>query len=205
MRNKERQTRTHNAEFQTREDGNEKRIEGYFSVFGSDYEIAPGASESIDNHAFDDALTDDIRVLVDHDTRLVLGRTSAGTAELRVDNHGLWGSVLINPDDTDAMNAYARNKRGDVTQASFGFDILDEETEKREDGSIHWTIKKVKLYEVSLCTFPAYQETELQARREDLKEIRRRETEAIKIRLLDRLRTASGKEKRDVETVTPDP
>ena len=74
-----------------------------------------------------------------------------------------------------------------MTQASFGFDILDEETEKRADGSVHWTIKKVKLYEVSLCTFPAYKETELQARREDLTEIRRRELEAYKVNLLARL------------------
>lgn len=193
---KERQTRTHEATFETRETGDERRIEGYFSVFGSNYEIAPGATESIDPHAFDEALTrDDVRVLVDHDTRLVLGRTSAGTAELRVDEHGLWGSVLINPDDTDAMNAYARNKRGDVTQASFGFDILDEETDKRADGSVHWTIKKVKLYEVSLCTFPAYKETELKARAEDLKEIKRRELEAKKTEMLERLRaTAKGKE-----------
>ena len=191
----ERQTRTREAAFETRENGDEKRIEGYFSVFGSDYEIFPGATESIDPHAFDDALTqDDVRVLVDHDTRLVLGRTSAGTAELRVDDHGLWGSVIINPDDTDAMNAYARNKRGDVTQASFGFDILDEETEYKADGSVHWTIKKVKLYEVSLCTFPAYKETELKARAEDLKEIRRRKLEARKMDLLERLR-AAGKTK----------
>lgn len=194
---KERQTRTHEAQFQTREDGDERRIEGYFSVFGSSYELWPGATESIDPHAFDEALTrDDVRVLVDHDTRLVLGRTSAGTAELRVDEHGLWGSVLINPDDTDAMNAYARNKRGDVTQASFGFDILDEETEKRPDGSVHWTIKKVKLYEVSLCTFPAYKETELKARAEDLKEIRRRENEAVITGLRDRLKMAGEKLRR---------
>lgn len=193
----ERQTRTREAAFETRENGDEKRIEGYFSVFGSDYEIFPGATESIDPHAFDDALTqDDVRVLVDHDTRLVLGRTSAGTAELRVDDHGLWGSVIINPDDTDAMNAYARNKRGDVTQASFGFDILDEETEKRADGSVHWTIKKVKLYEVSLCTFPAYKETELKARAEDLKEIRRRENEVVVSGLRDRLKMAGEKLKR---------
>lgn len=189
-----RQTRTQEAKFETRENGSERRIEGYFSVFGSDYEIAPNATESIDPHAFDDALTDDVRVLVDHDTRLVLGRTSAGTAELRVDDHGLWGSVIINPDDTDAMNAYARNKRGDVNQASFGFDILDEDTDTRADGSVHWTIRKVKLYEVSLCTFPAYKETELQARRDDLKVIRQRELDATKINLLERLRTASGKE-----------
>lgn len=194
---KERQTRTHEATFETRETGDERRIEGYFSVFGSSYELWPGATESIDPHAFDEALTrDDVRVLVDHDTRLVLGRTSAGTAELRVDEHGLWGSVLINPDDTDAMNAYARNKRGDVTQASFGFDILDEETEKHHDGSVHWTIKKVKLYEVSLCTFPAYKETELKARAEDLKEIKRRENETIISGLRDRLKMAGEKLRR---------
>lgn len=183
-----RQTRTNKADFQTREDNGERRIEGYFAVFGSNYDMWPGASESIDPHAFDEALGDDVRVLIDHDTRLVLGRTSAGTAELRVDEHGLWGSVLINPDDTDAMNAYARNKRGDVNQASFGFDILDEETEYREDGSVHWTVKKVKLYEVSLCTFPAYRETELQARKADYANLRKRHTEAWKAEQLAKLK-----------------
>lgn len=193
-RTMERQTRTHEAAFQTREEGGERRIEGYFAVFGGTYEMWPGATESIDPHAFDEALGDDVRVLVDHDTRLVLGRTAAHTAELRVDEHGLWGSVIINPEDSDAMNAYARNKRGDVTQASFGFDILEEDTEYREDGSVHWTVKKVKLYEVSLCTFPAYRDTELQARRQDYAEIKKRQTEAYKNNLLDRLRLASRKE-----------
>ena len=184
-----RQTRTNKADFKTREDNGERRIEGYFAVFGSNYDMWPGASESIDPHAFDEALGDDVRVLIDHDTRLVLGRTSAGTAELRVDEHGLWGSVLINPDDTDAMNAYARNKRGDVNQASFGFDILDEDTEYREDGSVHWTVKKVKLYEVSLCTFPAYRETELQARKADYANLRKRHTEAWKAEQLAKLKS----------------
>lgn len=193
-RTMERQTRTHEAAFQTREEGGERRIEGYFAVFGGTYEMWPGATESIDPHAFDEALGDDVRVLVDHDTRLVLGRTAAHTAELRVDEHGLWGSVIINQEDSDAMNAYARNKRGDVTQASFGFDILEEDTEYREDGSVHWTVKKVKLYEVSLCTFPAYRDTELQARRQDYAEIKKRQTEAYKNNLLDRLRLASRKE-----------
>jgi len=184
-----RQTRTNKADFKTREDNGERRIEGYFAVFGSNYDMWPGASESIDPHAFDEALGDDVRVLIDHDTRLVLGRTSAGTAELRVDEHGLWGSVLINPDDSDAMNAYARNKRGDVNQASFGFDILDEDTEYREDGSVHWTVKKVKLYEVSLCTYPAYRETELQARKADYANLRKRHTEAWKAEQLAKLKS----------------
>ncbi len=182
-----RQTRTHDTSFQTREEGAERRIEGYFAVFGSDYELWPGASESVDPHAFDGALEDDIRALIDHETRLVLGRTTAGTLSLRVDEHGLWGSVLVNPDDQDAMNLYARVQRGDVSQCSFGFDITDEEYEHRADGTDHWTIKSVMLYEVSVCTFPAYRETEVQARRDDLRNIRARQLEAWKNNLKARL------------------
>lgn len=128
------------------------------------YEICPGVTESVDPHAFDDAINDDIRCLIDHETASVLGRTKSGTLELSVDNYGLKGTVLINQEDQEAMNLYARVKRGDVTQCSFGFDILGEEMEFREDGTAHWTIKSVKLYEVSVVTFPAYEKTEAIAR-----------------------------------------
>ena len=197
---KERQTRTMDCKFNIREDGSEKRREGYFSVFGGLYELWPGATESIDPHAFDDALSDDIRVLIDHETRLVLGRTTAKTAELRVDETGLFGSVLINEADQDALNLYARVLRGDVSQASFGFDILDEtmEEQRTEDGkyTVHWTIKKVKLYEVSVVTFPAYRDTEIAARKEDFDEIRKRRTEVWKNQMLERLRS-TGKIKEE--------
>lgn len=96
----------------------------------------PGAYETIDPGAFDGALGDDIRCLIDHDTRLMLGRNRSGTLMLRVDEKGLWGSVEINPDDQDAMNLYARVQRGDVSQCSFGFDILEEETEYQEKGGV---------------------------------------------------------------------
>lgn len=168
-------------------DGQEKRIEGYFSTFDGTYELWPGATESVDPHAFDDCLEDDVRCLIDHDTRLVLGRTTAGTLRLRVDEKGLWFSVDINPEDTDAMNLYSRVKRGDVSGCSFGFDILEETTDKREDGSIHWTIKKVKLYEGSVCTFPAYQDTSAEARRHDYKTIRRREIAQWKAEMKERM------------------
>ena len=58
-------------------------IEGYFSVFGDTYDMGPGLSESVDRHAFDETLADDVRALIDHDTRLVLGRTSAHTLDSR--------------------------------------------------------------------------------------------------------------------------
>ena len=175
-----RQTRSIPERFETRDDGGEKRIEGYFAVFDGEYQLWDGATESVDRNAFDGELEGDVRCLIDHDTRLVLGRTTAGTLQLRTDDHGLWGSVLINQDDTDAMNLYARVQRGDVSQCSFGFDILDEEFEDRGSGSVHWTIKRVKLYEVSCVTFPAYESTGIAARKDDLKTIRKRETEAWK-------------------------
>lgn len=193
-RTQERQTRTTGCKFRTRDENGEKRLEGYFSVFGDTYELWPGATESIDPHAFDGALSDDIRVLIDHETRLVLGRNTAGTATLTADDHGLFGSVLINEADQDALNLYARVQRGDVNQASFGFDILDEEKEYRDDGSIHWIIKKVKLYEVSVVTFPAYRDTEIEARKADFADIQKRKVEAWKNERLNRLKKLGAKE-----------
>ena len=176
-----RQMRTVDAQFTTREnDSGNPCIEGYFAVFNSNYDLGMGMSESVAPHAFDNTISDDVRALINHDTTLVLGRTSAHTLELRQDEHGLWGHIDINPNDTDAMNLYARVQRGDVTQCSFGFDILDEETEFRGENEVHWTIKEVKLYEVSCCTFPAYQETSISARQADLAELKKRSLEAWK-------------------------
>lgn len=180
MKRDKRQMRSIDAQFQTREDGEDLYIEGYFAVFNSIYDIGYGMSESIAPHAFDNTISDDVRALINHDTTLVLGRTSAHTLELRQDERGLWGKIAINPNDSDAMNLYARVKRGDVTQCSFGFDIISEDTEFSENGDVHWTIREVKLYEVSCCTFPAYEETSISARTRDLEEIKKRRTEAWK-------------------------
>lgn len=177
MERKMRQVRTINSDFKTRDDGGELRIEGYFAVFNSIYQIWDDMSESVAPGAFSDTLGDDVRALIDHETMYVLGRNQAGTLELREDSHGLWGSILINPNDQDAMNLYARVQRGDVNQCSFGFDILEEETDFRDDGSVHWMIKKVKLYEVSVCTFPAYAETSVQARKDEKETLMKRKTE----------------------------
>lgn len=182
------QMRSSASQFTTREDGEELRIEGYFAIFNSNYKMFADASESIAPGAFTNALNDDIRALINHDTTLVLGRNTAGTLQLREDDKGLWGSILINPNDSDAMNIYARVQRGDVSQCSFGFDILDEETEFLDDGSVHWTIKAVKLYEVSICTFPAYEATSVDARKKDFEALKKRSNEAWRAKMLEKLK-----------------
>ena len=183
-----RRMRTVSTEFQTREDGEDLKIEGYFAVFDSVYEIGPGMSESVAPGAFTKTLSGDIRALTNHDTTLVLGRTKAHTLELREDSHGLWGSISINPKDADAMNLYERVKRGDVDQCSFGFDIRSEDTDIREDGTIHWTIREVDLYEVSACTFPAYEETSISARSQQRDEIQKRTMQAWRENALKKLK-----------------
>lgn len=174
--------------FTVREENGDRYIEGYFARFDDVYDMGWGITETIDRHAFDGTIHDDIRVLVNHDTTKVLGRTAAGTAELRVDDVGLWGSAKINPADSDAMNEAARMERGDVTGASFGFEIKRIEREYDDSkGTIHRILKDVRLYEVSVCTFPAYQKTAVGVREED-REAARDEIRAWKEKQKERFR-----------------
>lgn len=190
MRDK-RQTRMIRSELETRQEGeSEMSIEGYFVVFGQETELWPGAFEEIAASAFSETLGNDIRALVNHDTTLVLGRNKSGTLELKADSYGLWGRIEINPNDTDAVNIYERVKRGDVDQCSFGFDILAEETDWRDDGTVKWTVTKVDLHEVSVCTFPAYEQTGVQARKAEVAQHRERLLQARKTKLKERLQNA---------------
>lgn len=159
----EKRSRLIASEVRAAEENEKKQISAYFAVFDDNYEFAPGCSESIAPTAFDSTLNDDIRALINHDTTLVLGRTSAGTLTLKTDSHGLYGTIDINPDDQEALNLYARVQRKDVSQCSIGFDIVDE-TMTDLGGKYHWTINQIKLYEVSVVTFPAYESTEANAR-----------------------------------------
>jgi HK97 family phage prohead protease len=183
-------TRSFKSELAVREQQEgqqEKVIEGYFAVYGSETELWTGAFEEIKSGAFDDTLENDIRALINHNTELVLGRNKAGTLTLEADDKGLWARVVINEQDTDALNLYARVQRGDVDQCSFGFNIIEESTEFREDGTIKWTIEKIDLHEVSIVTFPAYEATSVQARKRDFENLQNRTLEVRKKQLKEKL------------------
>lgn len=187
-----RQVRAACHKFEARAEGDALYIEGYFSVFNTIYEIWPGAEETVKPGAFTESVSGDVRALTNHDSSLVLGRTKAGTLALKEDSRGLWGSIKINRDDSDAMNLYARVQRGDVDQCSFGFDIEKETFIDLGNGKVRWEIEKVNpLYEVSVCTFPAYEETSVTARKHDLETIQKRRAEAWREQMKSRL---GGKE-----------
>jgi len=175
------------------EGDSDKYIEGYFIVYNQETQLWATYFEKVDPTACDNTLGNDIRALINHDTTLVLGRNKSGTLTLKNDGHGLWGSIKINSNDSDAVNLYERVKRGDVSQCSFGFNILDEEDEWRDDGTLHTTLKEVDLHEVSVCTFPAYEETGVSARSKDIEQHKEKQLEQRKKKLIERVKKNGNK------------
>ena len=160
--------RTLHSEFRVeqREDG-KKLIRGHAAVFNSETDlgwfrerIAPGAfSESIGK--------DDVRALFNHDENFILGRNKAGTLTMREDEQGLY--VEIDPPDTQvARDLVTSIERGDISQMSFGFQTIKDSWETEENAAKDLrTLEKVKLWDVSPVTFPAYQETDVAVRCHD--------------------------------------
>lgn len=158
------------TQFQTREeqDSGDLILSGYFIKFDEETELWPGYFEVIKREGVEKAIKDaDIRALFNHDHSLVLGRTGNDTVRLDVDDVGLFGDIIINKDDPQAVGAYARVQRGDVIGCSFGFFPIKINTEERDDGSYLDTILELEIFEVSPCTFPAYPQTEIAARQKD--------------------------------------
>ncbi len=75
-----------------------------------------------------------------------------------------------------------------MDQCSFGFNILEEITDWRDDGTVKWTLTKIDLHEVSVCTFPAYEDTGVQARKAEVEQHRQRLLEAKKKQLRERMK-----------------
>lgn len=149
------------------EDGEPKRLEGYAAVFGVETVIGDFFREVIEPGAFKSAIKDaDVRGLFNHDPNFVLGRTSAGTMRLIEDKDGL-RYVITPPDTAWGRDTMTLVERGDVTGSSFGFTVrTDEWTRPSKAGELPLrTIKEVEwLRDVGPVTFPAYEETTVQAR-----------------------------------------
>jgi HK97 family phage prohead protease len=138
----------------------ENRMSGHASVFDR---LAPiGAKyERIAPHAFDNALKrgDDVRFLLNHNADNLLGRTASGTLQLRTDDTGLHIESDL-PDTTLGRDVRELIKRGDLTGMSFGFapNKSTDSFDLAPDGKQVRTVNDLKLFDVSLATFPAYKE-----------------------------------------------
>lgn len=142
-----------------------KRLEGYAIVFNARSQDLGGFVEQIAPEAVDRAINDgeDVRALFDHDAGKVLGRTRAGTLTLRKDSKGL--RALIEPDleITYARDVVRSVARGDISGMSFGFRVLSDEWDYEGKMPLR-TVTDMRLSEVSIVTWPAYTQTDIQAR-----------------------------------------
>jgi uncharacterized protein len=134
-------------------------VRGYAAMFNSMSENLGGFREIIAPGAFDDVLNNDVRALKNHDSNLILGRTTAGTLRLGVDALGLWYEY-DSPDTSYARDLVVSMERGDVDQSSFQFFVDKDNWKEDADGRLVRTIEKVgRLLDVAPVTFPAYPDT----------------------------------------------
>ena len=145
-------------------EGESRTITGYGAVFDSLSQNLGGFREIIAPGAFDNVLDNDTRALFNHDSNLILGRSTANTLALTVDNMGLRYNVDM-PDTTYANDLMVSMKRGDVTQSSFGFVVETDSWAEDDNGAPVRTIRSVsRLLDVSPVTYPAYPDTQVAVR-----------------------------------------
>lgn len=132
--------------------------------------------EIIEKGALDKTDLSDVRFLVNHDTsKIPLARYKKGfkdsTMQLSVDDKGMSIRVCLDVENnSEAKNLYSAVQRRDISGMSFMFGIDSEEWENLETDYPTRRIKSISaIAEVSAVTFPAYEETEINARnKEDL-------------------------------------
>lgn len=141
-------------------EGESNVISGYAAVFNSKTIIGDWFEEIINPGAFSKTIASgDVRALFNHDWGNVLGRTKSGTLKLEEDERGLKFEVEL-PNTTVARDLAESMKRGDINQCSFGFYPTEETWDYSTEPALR-TINEVELFEVSVVSLPAYDDTEV--------------------------------------------
>lgn len=149
------------VEARAAEGGGGRTIVGYAAVFNSTTDIG-FFRERIAPGAFRAALArDDVRALVNHSDSRVLGRNKSGTLRLFEDERGLRYEIDA-PDTQEARDLLVLMDRGDINQSSFAFVATSETWDETGDKPLR-TVNEVRLFDVSVVTYPAYDDTEATA------------------------------------------
>ncbi|MDF2789521.1 MAG: prohead protease [Neobacillus sp.] len=135
-------------------------ITGYAAVFNSPTTIGDWFTEIIAPGAFSRSLSEngDIRALFNHNWDNVLGRTKSGTLKLEEDDRGLKFEIEL-PNTTIARDLAESMARGDINQCSFGFWVNEETWDYSVEPYVR-TVNEVELFEISVVSIPAYDDTE---------------------------------------------
>ncbi|WP_034438807.1 HK97 family phage prohead protease [Clostridium ihumii] len=181
--------RTVNLEFR-KANLEERKIEGYAAVFSDEYtklrdRWGDSFYEKISQGAFLKTLADKTRdkfMLINHDWNKVVGRTNSNL-ELEEDSKGLKFSLEI-PNTSDGNDLLENVRLGLIKGCSFGFNIVNQKTRWDDDWNFYRDITEVDLFEVTATPLPAYSDTEINCRSEQLssisiKEMREKEKSKI--------------------------
>lgn len=180
-----------NKEFRTSDniiakDDENMIVEGYALKFNRESNLLGEFVEVISPEALRNADLSDVRCLIDHNSSYVLGRTVADTLKLEVDDVGLRFRCEL-PNTSYARDLYENIKLGNINQCSFGFTIEEDgdEFERREDGIFKRTVNKIRsLFDVSIVTYPAYEDTDVAPALRSIKNIKENEQKQIEQRRL---------------------
>jgi uncharacterized protein len=135
------------------------KLQGYAAVFGALSQDLGGFVETIKPGAFRRSLASkpDVLALLDHDTRLVLGRTTSGTLKLNEDANGLAFEIDV-PDTQPGRDLLVSVGRGDIRGASFAFAVREDRWSQNNTGMLR-ELLDVDLIDVTVTANPAYPDT----------------------------------------------
>ncbi len=189
MEIKNKDIRLNSVDFEVRgvEDDVSTHITGYALKFDRPSEDL-GFTEYIERGALDKADMSNVVALLNHDSNYVLGRIGKNLV-LEVDDIGL--RFDIKATETAYTKDLIENMRnGLIDKCSFAFTIADEgdEWSKDENDQYIRRIRSInKLYDVSVVTTPAYQDTEVVLSQRCLNKLkqgnRQREVEVMEMEL----------------------
>ena len=144
------------SNLEVRAENEGRTIVGYAAIWDSPSEYM-GFTEFVKRGAFSKTLNDgaDVRLLIDHEG-VPLARSKSGTLALEEDERGLRVEAELDPTNPDAARIISAMKRGDLNQMSFAFRTIKDSWS--DDRSVR-ELREVQLFDVSVVTFPAYEET----------------------------------------------
>jgi len=153
------------SNLEIRSEGNGNTLVGYAAIFDSPSEPMP-FTEYVKRGAFSKTINDgaDVRLLIDHEG-VPLARSKSGTLVLEEDDKGLRVEAELDPNNPDAARIMSAMKRGDLNQMSFAFRTIKDNW--NNDRSVR-ELREVQLFDVSVVTFPAYEETVAELRNKNV-------------------------------------
>lgn len=176
------------------------RLVGYAALFNKSTELFPGLRETVAPGAFTRTLEEgaDVKALFNHNPDIVLGRNKAGTLTLEENTKGL--KVNIQPPDTETGRGVVESvRRGDVSQMSFAFEVVEVTEKDVGDGWWERTLVDVELSDVSLVTYPAYPDTTIAARSWEERKAKMQSAERKKVAQV--LSIASERQRLDIHVL----